>query len=51
MYACYIGHDDIVHILLEADVSINIKNTKGQRALHLACSCGNESVVTLLLKV
>jgi ankyrin repeat protein len=51
MYACYIGHDSIVHILLDATVNVKVKNLKGHTALHLACSCGNESVVYFLLQV
>ncbi|XP_064604738.1 ankyrin repeat and SAM domain-containing protein 3-like isoform X2 [Liolophura sinensis] len=44
MYACYIGHDNIVNLLLEASVDVNCKNLKGQTPLMLAASCGNESV-------
>lgn len=44
MYACYIGHDNIVKLLLDADVDVNLKNHKAQTPLMLAASCGNESV-------
>ena len=44
MYACYIGHDSIVNLLLEAGVCVNIRNFKGETPLMLASSCGNESV-------
>ncbi|XP_064651001.1 ankyrin repeat and SAM domain-containing protein 3-like [Lineus longissimus] len=50
MYAAYIGHDNVVNLLLEANVSVNIRNKKGQTALHLAASCGNESVAYFLLQ-
>jgi ankyrin repeat protein len=51
MYAAYIGHDNVVNLLLEASVSVHIRNKKGQSALHLAASCGNESVAYFLLQV
>ncbi|XP_077985177.1 ankyrin repeat and SAM domain-containing protein 3-like [Glandiceps talaboti] len=50
MYACYIGHDNIVNLLLDAGVDVNIKSTKGRTSLMLAASCGNESVVYFLLQ-
>jgi ankyrin repeat protein len=51
MYACYIGHDDVVNLLLDAAVSVNVRNHKGQSPLILAASCGNESVAYFLLQV
>lgn len=51
MYACYIGHDTVVNLLLDAGVSVNIKNFKGQTPLILAASCGNESVSYFLIQV
>lgn len=51
MYASYIGHDTIVHLLLEAGVSVNIPTLDGQTPLMLASSCGNESVAYFLLQV
>ena len=30
MYASYIGHDTIVHLLLEAGVSVNVPTPEGQ---------------------
>lgn len=51
MYACYIGHDNIVNLLLDAGVSVNVKNHKGQTPLMLASSCGNESVGYFLVQV
>ena len=51
MYACYIGHDSIVNLLLEAGVSVNIRNLKGESPLMLAASCGNESVGFYLCQV
>ncbi|XP_067407201.1 ankyrin repeat and SAM domain-containing protein 3 [Emydura macquarii macquarii] len=50
MYASYIGHDTIVHLLLEAGVSVNIPTLDGQTPLMLASSCGNESVAYFLLQ-
>lgn len=51
MYASYIGHDNIVHLLLEAGVNVNIPTPEGQTPLMLASSCGNESVAYFLLQV
>ncbi|XP_070548274.1 LOW QUALITY PROTEIN: ankyrin repeat and SAM domain-containing protein 3-like [Ptychodera flava] len=49
MYASYIGHDNIVNLLLDAGVDVNIKSSKGRTSLMLAASCGNESVIYFLL--
>lgn len=51
MYASYIGHDTIVHLLLEAGVDVNTTTERGQSALMLAASCGNESIAYFLLQV
>ena len=52
MYACYIGHDTVVNLLLEDEgVSINVQNNQGQSPLMLAASCGNERVAYFLLQV
>lgn len=51
MYACYIGHDTVVNLLLEAGVAVDARNNKGQTALTLAAMCGNESVAYFLLQV
>ncbi|KAH0631832.1 hypothetical protein JD844_019673 [Phrynosoma platyrhinos] len=50
MYASYIGHDTIVHMLLEAGVNVNVPTPEGQTPLMLAASCGNESVASFLLQ-
>ncbi|XP_059834826.1 ankyrin repeat and SAM domain-containing protein 3 isoform X1 [Hypanus sabinus] len=50
MYASYIGHDTIVHLLLEAGVDVNTMTERGQSALMLAASCGNESIAYFLLQ-
>ncbi|XP_054990142.1 ankyrin repeat and SAM domain-containing protein 3 isoform X2 [Sorex araneus] len=50
MYASYIGHDTIVHALLEAGVSVNVPTPEGQTPLMLASSCGNESIAYFLLQ-
>ncbi|XP_041061937.1 ankyrin repeat and SAM domain-containing protein 3 isoform X1 [Carcharodon carcharias] len=50
MYASYIGHDTIVHLLLEAGVDVNTTTERGQSALMLAASCGNESIAYFLLQ-
>uniref|UniRef100_A0A8C2U461 Ankyrin repeat and sterile alpha motif domain containing 3 n=1 Tax=Coturnix japonica TaxID=93934 RepID=A0A8C2U461_COTJA len=50
MYASYIGHDTVVHLLLEAGVNVNIPTPEGQTPLMLASSCGNESVAYFLLQ-
>ncbi|XP_047389585.1 ankyrin repeat and SAM domain-containing protein 3 isoform X2 [Sciurus carolinensis] len=51
MYASYIGHDTIVHLLLEAGVSVNVPTPEGQTPLMLASSCGNESIAYFLLQL
>ena len=51
MYAAYIGHDNIVNLLLDEGVRVNVRNNKGQSPLMLAASCGNESVAYFLLQV
>ncbi len=51
MYACYIGFEDIVSLLLETGVSINVKNHKGQMPLMLAAGCGNKNVAHFLIQV
>ncbi|KAG8506477.1 Ankyrin repeat and SAM domain-containing protein 3, partial [Galemys pyrenaicus] len=50
MYASYIGHDTIVHLLLEAGVSVNVPTPEGHTPLMLASSCGNESIAYFLLQ-
>ena len=64
MYACYIGHDAVVAMLLGASaqgggrggggcrgVSVNAANNAGMTPLMLAASCGNEGAAFLLLQV
>lgn len=48
MYASYIGHDNIVNLLLDAKVDVNIGTESGTTPLMLAASCGNESVAYFL---
>lgn len=51
MYAAYVGHDNIVNLLLDNEVDVNARTTKnGATPLMLAASCGNESVVYFLLQ-
>ncbi|KAL6489117.1 hypothetical protein MHYP_G00028580 [Metynnis hypsauchen] len=50
MYAAYIGHDNIVNLLLESGVSVNASTAKGLTPLMLAASCGNESIAYFLLQ-
>ncbi|PFX22621.1 ankyrin repeat and SAM domain-containing protein 3-like [Stylophora pistillata] len=51
MYAAYVGHDNIVNLLLDCHVNVNAITAKnGATALMLAASCGNESVVYFLLQ-
>ncbi|XP_029954170.1 ankyrin repeat and SAM domain-containing protein 3 isoform X2 [Salarias fasciatus] len=50
MYASYIGHDNIVNLLLEAGVNVNATTPKGLTPLMLAASCGNESIAYFLLQ-
>ena len=51
MYASYIGHDNIVNLLLDAGAKVELRNNKGATALMLTCSCGNESVAYFLVQV
>ncbi len=51
MYASYIGHDNIVNLLLDAGAKVDIKSDKGTTALMLTASCGNESVAYFLIQV
>jgi len=51
MYASYIGHELVVQQLLEAGVSVNSTNNKGETPLVLATSCGNDKTAELLIKV
>ncbi|KAI4898055.1 hypothetical protein NFI96_002826 [Prochilodus magdalenae] len=50
MYAAYIGHDNIVNLLLESGVSVSASTAKGLTPLMLAASCGNESIAYFLLQ-
>ncbi|CAL1599226.1 unnamed protein product [Knipowitschia caucasica] len=50
MYAAYIGHDNIVNLLLEAGVNVNATTANGLTPLMLAASCGNESIAYFLLQ-
>ena len=51
MYAAYVGHDNIVNLLLEFSVDVNARTTRnGATSLMLAASCGNKSVVNFLLQ-
>ncbi|KAL4229131.1 Ankyrin repeat and SAM domain-containing protein 3 [Mactra antiquata] len=48
MYACYIGHESIVSLLLENGCNVNLRNQKKETSLMLASSCGNDRVGRLL---
>lgn len=55
MYAAYVGHDNIVNLLLDFPVDVNgrTRNRKknyGATPLMLASSCGNDTVVYFLLQ-
>ncbi|XP_059381130.1 ankyrin repeat and SAM domain-containing protein 3 [Carassius carassius] len=50
MYAAYIGHDNIVNLLLETGICVNATTSKGLTPLMLAASCGNESIAYFLLQ-
>lgn len=51
MYAAYIGHDNVVNLLLETGVNVNASTDRGLTPLMLAASCGNESIAFFLLQV
>lgn len=49
-YACYVGHDNIVNMLLDdANADVNGQGTDGTSPLMWAAACGNESVAYFLL--
>ena len=51
MYAAYVGHVNIVNLLLDNSVNVNSRTKKnGATPLMLASSCGNEPVVYFLLQ-
>lgn len=51
MYAAYVGHENVVNLLLEHQVNVDARTTnKAATALMLAASCGNEAVVYFLLQ-
>ena len=55
MYAAYVGHDNIVNLLLDFPVDVNgrtqnRKKNYGATPLMLASSCGNDTVVYFLLQ-
>ena len=43
------SHNDIVELLLKANVNPNIRNTNGETTIYLACERGHLAVVTTLL--
>ena len=50
MYAAYVGHVNIVYLLLD-NVKVNSRTKKnGATPMMLASSCGNESLVDFLLQ-
>ena len=52
MWACYLGHKDVVQLLLdnsERNIDLNARNQFGETALMYACENGNKDVVQLLL--
>ncbi|BFZ14431.1 hypothetical protein BsWGS_17470 [Bradybaena similaris] len=50
MYACYIGHENIVSLLINAGCNMDMKNSRGHTPLMLAASCGNEGVARTLVR-
>ncbi|KAH9514926.1 Ankyrin repeat and SAM domain-containing protein 3 [Bulinus truncatus] len=50
MYASYIGHDNIVNLLIKEGCNMNMKNPRGHTPLMLAASCGNDGVARLLVR-
>ena len=51
MYASHIGHTRIASLLVECGCDVNKHNGRGQNAMMLAASCGNESVGRVLALV
>lgn len=52
MYACYVGHEKILELLIHERADILAKEEKhGMTALALASSSGNTSVVERLIEV
>ena len=52
MYAAYVGHVNVVNLLLDVEVDVNVKTLRsGSTSLMLAASCGIVSVANVLLQV
>lgn len=51
MYACSVGHDTVVNLLLEAGADPNTSTPDGVTSLMVAAGCGNESVCYFLIQV
>ena len=51
MWACDIGHLEIVKFLAEAGANLNIQDADGQTCLHYAVSCDNYEIVKYLATV
>ena len=50
LLASYLGHEEIVRIILKKTGSMNQQDLSQRNCLHLACQSGHLSVVQLLLK-
>ena len=51
MYACYVGHDTVVNLLLDSGAEPSRGTPSGLTPLMVAAGCGNESVCYFLLQV
>ncbi len=51
MYACYVGHDTVVNLLLDSGAEASRGTPSGLTPLMVASGCGNESVCYFLLQV
>ena len=51
MWACDLGHLEIVKFLVEAGANVNAQDAEGQTCLHYAVSCENLDVCKYLCQV
>ena len=48
-WACKLGREDMVRVLLTADSDVNAKSNSGMTPLHLAAQCGYDAIINILI--